>query len=421
MILLLSSCTVLTRSVRYYKADIDDYKVFPQHQFVENKNKFTFNEGTNSTFDTIEFKNKEGVKEELKTILSKTSTRSFIVIRNDSVLFEEYFKGYTRQDFSTVFSVSKSITSLMVGIAIDEGYIESVNDRITKYVTELNDADPMFQKLTIQHLLDMRSGIEFNEQYSNPFSAMACLYYGTNQLAKIKRMHFECEPGTKHEYQSVSTALLGIAIEKARGKSFAAYFEKKVWKPLGMENKGSWSMDDKRHRSSKTYGGLNISAIDLAKIGKLYVYKGKFEGKQIVSEEWINETLSLNTSNGGGYKNQWYNEWINGKDSLGNMYFKDKREVVKLYQEKYSKVCLKGVMNKWQYSDMKRIYREKYGWDNPNEERFSLRVYPGNYSAVGIMKQILYINPKKKIIIVRLGDDNDLEYGDLMFRISEVL
>lgn len=83
----------------------------------------------------------------------------------------------------------------------------------------------------------------------------------------------------------------------------------------------------------QTYGGLNISAIDLAKIGKLYVNKGKFEGKQIVSEEWISETLSLNTSNGGGYKNQWYNEWITGEDSLGNRYFKDKRDCKTLQGE----------------------------------------------------------------------------------------
>lgn len=183
----------------------------------------------------------------LDSLLKNTSTRAFLIIRNDSIIYENYFRGYKRKDISTVFSVSKSVTSLLIGIAIDEGYISSVNDPVTKYILELKNADPMFEKLTIKDLLDMRSGIKFKEDYGfNPFSKIARLYYGTDQLSQVKKLHFECEPGTRHEYQSIATTILGIIIEKTTNQDFAKYFENKVWKPLGMENTAQWSLDDKK-------------------------------------------------------------------------------------------------------------------------------------------------------------------------------
>jgi len=420
-ILLFSSCTIVSRYIRYGEADIDDSKVFAQYVFKENSDKYFFNKKSNSVLDTILFKNNRGELQNLKTILDSTSTRAFVVIQNDSVLFEEYFNGYNNQDFSTIFSASKSVTSLLIGIAIDEGFIKNTNDPVTKYIKELRDADPMFGELTIRHLLDMRSGIKFNESYSNPLSWMARLYYGTNQLGKIKRMHFKCKPGTSHEYQSVSTAILGIVLEKATRQNLAKYFEDKVWKPLGMQNRGSWSLDDKKHKSAKSYCGLNISAIDLAKIGTLYVNKGKFGGKQIVSEKWITETISLNTQNGGGYKNQWYNECYEGEDSLGNIFFKDSTDVIKLYRKKYAHKSVKGTMLRVTPKGYKKWYREKYMWKDMNEYRYALKVYPGTNSAVGIMGQILYVDPKNKTVIVRLGDTKDWEYEQIMLKITEVL
>ncbi len=189
-ITLLSSCTVLYRAVRYGSEDIDDHKIFPTYNFAENREKFHFVEASNELFDTLDvrWKYKDIEYHNLDSLLGNTSTRSFLVIRNDTILYERYFRGYKRDDISTVFSVSKSVTSLLVGIAIDEGFINDVKDPVVKYISELNTADPMFQKLTIEHLLDMRSGIDFDEDYSfNPFSEIARLYYGRNQLAQKKR------------------------------------------------------------------------------------------------------------------------------------------------------------------------------------------------------------------------------------------
>jgi len=418
-IILLSSCTVVTRSIRYQGSDIDDYKIFPKYEFKENNKKFFFKQENLSCLDSINFKNKEGVSQDLKTILSKTSTRGFIIIRNDSILFEEYFNGYCKEDISTLFSVSKSITSLLVGIAIDEGYISDVNDPVTKYIAELNYRDPMFQKLTIKHLLNMQSGIKFNESYSNPLSKMARLYYGNNQLGKIKRMRFESKPGTKHNYQSVSTAILGVVIEKATGQNLAEYFEDKVWRPLGMENTASWSLDDKKNQSAKAYSGLNMTAIDLAKIGRLYLQNGEFWNKQIVSESWIENTLTPNLSND-GYQNQWYSLSSYGVDSLGNRYFNDSISAVKVwetkYREKYPNYSVEKVIKKY----YKKRYRKQL-WSDPSEFKWGLKIYTGQYYAKGIMQQLMYIDPEKKIIIIRLGDNGDLNYHNLMYRITKEL
>ena len=118
----LVSCNVLVRYMKYGSEDTDDYQIFPKYEFKENSRKYTFETRSNSQLDSLE------------SLLEKTSTRSFIVIKNDSILFEKYFRNYKRDDISTVFSVSKSVTSLLVGIAIDEGYIKSTDEPVTNYL-----------------------------------------------------------------------------------------------------------------------------------------------------------------------------------------------------------------------------------------------------------------------------------------------
>ena len=267
----------------------------------------------------------------------------------------------------------------------------------------------------------MRTGIKFDENYGfNPFSKIARLYYGTNQLAQIKKLKFECEPGTKYEYQSISTTILGIIVEKATQQNFAKYFEYKVWMPLGMENTAKWSLDDKKHKSVKVFGGLSITAIDLAKIGRLYLNGGKFNGKQIVSQKWVKETLTPNIENN-GYQNQWYSFSGNGVDSAGNKYFTDSITVQKVWKERYA--------NKYQYydislikkSDLTRKKQKKY-WNLDIDKYWNLSLYTNQYYALGIMKQILFIDPEKNTIIVRLGDGSDFDnYLGLMYKVNKEL
>lgn len=419
----ITSCTVFYRGVRYGGEDIDDYNVFPTYDLKDNENKFLFEKADCKLIDTLDINwdYKDFKYHNLDSLLKNTSTRAFLIIKNDSIIYENYFRGYKREGISTVFSISKSVTSLLVGIAIDEGYISDINDPVTKYIPELNSSDPMFKKLTVKNLLDMRSGLKFNESYAfNPFSKMARLYYGTNQLAKIKRLHFICEPGVKNEYQSVSTALLGLVIEKATKQNFANYFEDKVWEPLEMENTAKWSLDDKKHQSAKAYGGLSISAIDLAKIGRLYLNSGKYDGKQIVSEKWIKETLTPDTD-GHGYQNQWYSFGASGTDSTGNKYFNDSITAQKVYEDRYSKIYPYYNVAQIKKSDFRRKYRNKY-WKLETDHYWELRIYTNQYYALGIMRQILFIDPEKNTIFVRLGDFADFDnYTGLMYKINKEL
>lgn len=401
------SCSVLTRYIKYGDEDIDDYQIFPKYEFKENSQKFTFKTSNYKQLDS------------LGSLLEKTSTRAFIVIKNDSILFEKYFRNYKRDDISTVFSVSKSITSLLIGIALDEGYIKSTDEPVTNYIKELESTNPAFTKLTIRHLLDMRSGIRFDENSRKIFSPVASLYYGKDQLNVIKKLSFEAKPGTKHEYQSVSTAILGIVLERAVGKNLAQYFEEKVWIPLGMENNGSWSLDTK-HGSAKAFSGLNLSAIDLAKIGKVYVNNGKFENKQIVSASWVTESLKPNISNN-GYQNQWYSYFGAVRDKMQNRYFKDSTTLINIWKDKYQKVYPFFSLSKISPKGYHKWYIEKYLWPDENEYRWMMKVYTGQFYALGIFSQLLYIDPEKKIIIVRLGDNNDYEYELLMHKIVRSL
>lgn len=419
---LLTSCTVFYRAVRYGSEDIDDYKVFSTYDLNENQSKFQFKVKGNNYIDSIdinwEFDNT--VYHHLDSLLESTSTRSFLIIKNDSVIYEKYFRGYKANDISTVFSVSKSVTSLLVGIAIDEGFISNVNDPVTKYIPELRSADPMFMKLTIKDLLDMRSGIKFNESYGfNPFSKIARLYYGRNQLSVIKKLHFECEPGIKHEYQSISTAILGIVIEKATKQNFARYFEDKVWKPLEMENSAKWSLDDKKHQSVKTYGGLSISAIDLAKIGRLYLNDGLYNGKQIISKKWIENTLTPNAVND-GYQNQWYSYGGPASDSTGNMHFNDSISAQKTWEENYAQRFPYYSITQIKKSDLNKKDQKRY-WNLDTDNYWELKVYANQFFASGIMSQLLYLDPQKNTIIVRLGDYSRLSYLNLINLVNSKL
>lgn len=160
-----------------------------------------------------------------------------LIIQNDSIIYEKCVGDITTDRLATVFSVSKSITSLLCGIAVDEGYIKSIDDPVTDYLPELKKKDKMWQKLTIRHLLDMRSGLAFDDTYSlrlkdlKRLNAMAKLNYGKNIMKQIRGLKFENEPGTEHKYESMTSQILGVVIQRATGQSYTSYLSEKVWKP----------------------------------------------------------------------------------------------------------------------------------------------------------------------------------------------
>jgi CubicO group peptidase (beta-lactamase class C family) len=214
-----------------------------------------------------------------------------------------------------------------------------VNEPITNYIPELLKNG--FDKVTIKHLLQMTSGIKFNESYVNPFGDAASFYYGLNLRKIISKMKLKTEPGKEFEYVSGNTQLLGLVLERAlKNKAITSYLQEKIWTPLGMEFDASWSIDRKKDGLEKTFCCINARARDFAKIGRLYKNKGNWDGKQIVSEKWVEESTKLDTTEG---------------------------------SESYY----------------------QYQWWLPNPSK--------DFMAEGILGQFVYVNPSKDLIIVRLG------------------
>ncbi len=227
--------------------------------------------------------------------LASTGTTAFIVIKNDKVLYEKYFNGYRRDSINTSFSMAKSITSALIGIAIDEGLIASVNDPITKYIPELKQKDPHFYNITIKNLLTMSSGLRYVEQ-SLPWSDDTKTYYDTDLRSLALSAKIEEAPGKKFHYNNYNPLLLGLILERTTHKNVSQYLEERIWKPLGMEAPASWSLDSDTSGFEKMESGINARAIDFAKIGRLFLNNGNWNGKQIISEKWVHESTRPDTT-----------------------------------------------------------------------------------------------------------------------------
>ena len=327
-----------SRFVWYNFSGITDYKIFPSRQLPASKAPFYFINDTLGSGAKL----KNFFSSRADSLLTNTPTVAFLIIRNDSILFEQYYKKYNERSEVASFSMAKSYISALIGICIDEGIISSVNDSITKYIPELTGKKG-FGQITVRHLLQMTSGIKSVENYYSPFSMAAKMYYGRNLRKIISKLKTKSAPGQKFNYQSIDTQLLGLIIERASKKSVTDYFFEKLWQPLGMEYEGSWSIDKKNYGLEKAFCCINARARDFAKFGRLYLNKGNWNGKQIVSSTWVDESTKIDND----YGSVWY------------------------YQ---------------------------YQWWITNRQK-------RNYAASGLHGQYIYINPGKKLIMVRLGKE----------------
>ncbi len=392
----ISSCHVGRFITKNY-ANITDHKIFPYTEINSSATSTEYKIAKSEDLANLTFTTKKGELKLDDFLRKKTSTTGFLVVKNDTIIFENYYRGYTKSDISNIFSVSKSITGLLIGIALDDGLIKSTNDPVTDYILELRDADPGFQKLKIKHLLEMRSGLDYTESYGSPFSHMAKLYYGLDQVGQIKKLKFESEPGSHYRYQSVSTAILGMVIESASGKELGAYLEEKIWQPMKMEHDASWSLDDKKNRSTKAYCCLNLTARDLAKIGLLMQNKGRWNGAQIVSEEWIEKTIDPDWDNG-CYQNQWYN--VKTAAQVNNLTL--------LYDSRQEAEKAANQLELPAYDIRRSAELNKY----------YIFLCTNEYYGHGILNQYLYINPEKGVTIVRLGEKWDRNYIPILRKIA---
>lgn len=237
-----------------------------------------------------------------------------LVLQDGQVLLERYTSPQNASTRWNSFSVSKSVTSTLVGAAMKDGYIKSLDDDVTRYIKELRGS--AYDGVTVRQLLTMTSGVKWNEDYTDPKSDVAQMYaqpadpgfdMTTSYVRKLPR---EAAPGTKWVYKTAETNLVGVLVAEATGKPLAEYLSEKIWKPYGMERDAEWMIDDVGHEQ----GGccLAMTLRDYGRFGQFVLDGARVAGKSIVADGWLEDATRSHVATGGagaGYGYQW---WIRG-------------------------------------------------------------------------------------------------------------
>ena len=282
--LFLPSNYYVRQALTHFMPKIDQYHIF--------KNR-VIKAVDPQTWEFSEHYNELSIPEKYKDDFEKFETVAYVIIQNGELLFEQYWDGYSPQSYSNPFSVSKSIVSLAIGCAIDDGYINDINQPVSDFFPQFKGYGE--KVMTLRHLLTMSAGVDFQESYSSVFSPTTQLYYG-NDLDKITfGMKSDKEPGVNFIYQSGVTQLLAAIIKKATGISLSSYVSQKLWTPIQAEEDALWSLD-RMDGTEKAYCCFNSNARDFARLGQLILNEGRWNGKQVVSQQYIREATTADSS-----------------------------------------------------------------------------------------------------------------------------
>jgi len=244
---------------------------------------------------------------DVDAFMSSMNVAGLIVLQNGKVRLERYARGLTEQGRWTSFSVAKSFTSTLVGAALRDGYIKSVDDPVTRYIPEL--AGSGYDGVTVAQLLTMTSGVKWNEDYTDPKSDVARMFIEPVPAGVDPTVYFmrklprDTAPGTTWVYKTGETNLIGVLVRRATGKSLVAYAEEKIWKPAGMERDGFWMTDQTRAEVSGCC--LSVSLRDYARFGQ-FVLEG---GHGLAAKGWFADATSAHATvapGGFGYGYQWW-------------------------------------------------------------------------------------------------------------------
>ncbi|KMK77522.1 serine hydrolase domain-containing protein [Alkalihalobacillus pseudalcaliphilus] len=294
-------------------------KVMPFREIEPSKQPFQFTENLDSKILTYTYK---GNTRSVDSFLEQSETTGFLFIQDDQVLYETYRLGSKPTSTFTSWSVAKSMVSAMVGVALEEGLIKSIEEPIGRYVPELNHSG--YGDVSIKNVLLMSSGVRFNEEYANKKSDIQQIFYQAllwDQSADrfMKKLKNESGAGERFHYISSDTQALGMLIRNVTGRQPSRYFEEKIWKQIGTENRAFWSQDRKGNDFS--FCGFNATLRDYAKFGRLFCQEGKWEEEQLVSNEWVRQSTtihqdSLLTGRDSGYQYQWWVPYRDNQDFL---------------------------------------------------------------------------------------------------------
>ena len=262
----------------------------------------------------------EGKEKNLKEALDYFCTDGLIILHNDRILYENYWNGNDRYSKHISWSVAKSFLSALIGIAIEQGLIDSIEDPATKYLPDFMGTG--YDGVKIKNILQMSSGVSFNEDYADPDSDInkfgRATARGTPFRDFAKTLEKEKEQGTYNHYVSIDTQVLAMILETVSEMPLREYLSKKIWSKIGMESDAYYITD--KTGVDMALGGLNATLRDYAKFGYLYLNNGSWFGEQIVPEDWVKASHTPDaphlmpnagelSSNDWGYGYQW---WVPG-------------------------------------------------------------------------------------------------------------
>ena len=277
-----------------------------------------------------------------------------MVLRGDTLVHEQYRSGWSEASRATSWSVAKSVVSALVGIALGEGRIESLDDPVTRYVPELVGSG--YDGVPLRHLLTMSSGVAFDEGYDSTFSDINWIFVRSMALGRPMLDYYSGlervrDPGVYNEYASSDTGVLALVLARATGVSPAEYLETRLWQPAGMESDAFWNTD----RSGAEIGFCCLNAVlrDWARFGLLYLENGMRDGSRILPEDWVARSVEPEAPH----------------------------------------------LQPGPNPDSHWTFGYGYKWWIPEDRE------DGEFTAIGIYGQYIYVNPARGVIVVKAGTD----------------
>ena len=340
------------------------YEIFPTSKLSHSSKPLVFKKGAPLELPSNFIFEDKVVK--VDEYLSRTDTSALLILKDGKISYENYWLTGGKNVQWISMSVAKSFISALIGIAIDQGHIKSLEDKVTDYVPQLKNS--AYDNVRIKDILQMSSGASWNEDYSDPNSDI-------NRSSKIfaiggsldefsASLKKELKPGSYNRYNSTDTQVLGMLLREATRTSITKYMEEMLWHPMGAQDSGYWILDSKNMEMA--YAGFNATARDYAKLGELYRLGGKINGKQIIPSDWIKASVKPDAPH-----------LMPGDNPL---------------------------------SDFPLGYG--YQWWVPD--------LSGDFSAIGVYNQFIYVSPKSNMVIVKLSANSIYGTSEALSTLSEL-
>ncbi len=358
----LITATRLGRYILWNRPTNADHRRFPSVALQPSSRPFDFAPAARpAAFGPITVRSPEGeTSAPLETVLEQSGTTGLVVVAGGRLVYEHYANGGGREVVNRCFSVTKSFTSALVGIALGEGRLDGIDRPIAEILPEL--ADRPSGALTLRHLLEMRSGIRYVEA-KLPWSDDTICYYAPDCRAAARRAPVTDPVGATFHYNDYHLFLVGMVLERVMGEPVAATFQRLLWQKIGTRYPASLSIDSKRHGCVHLESGLNATALDLAKFGLLFLDHGRWQGESVVPADWVRSSTG---PEGARRDPAWFSLY-------------DRRP--------WGRVFATG-----------RYFYKHFWWGheaNPGEHDFF---------AMGVLGQHIYVSPQRQVVIVRLSE-----------------